>query len=530
MAKSGGKEYSTGDTKRDPSAENASARSGFSRRSFLARGLAGAGTMLVGNVGSISRALAASSAPKAVDLSGLKSRIAGQVLVPSDAEFNSVVYGELWNRLHANRAPQVVAKVANEKDVCEAVKFAKANRMKVVVRGGGHNWCCPSLRNGGMMIDLTNLNQVISIDPVAGKAVVQPIISNRDIQKFLNAQNVSFPSGHCPQVKLSGYLLSGGMSWNQGVWGPGVGSVEAIELVTPDGELITASKDQNSDYFWAARGAGPGLFAVAVRYHLKLYPLPKHITASAYYYPVDELATVADWLGKTAAKLPSKVELSLFLFAAPPELADRCKEHAGKVAAVTATVFADSEQESKEATKLLDECPVMDKCLMKTQNEHVVFEKLFDMSGALWPAERRNQVEAMFSNSSPKELFTAVRDHYMTVPSPETLIMFAFFTGPNVPAPLIEDAAFSMSAHLYGGPWTMWKDAADDAVNIKWHKECLKLLKPFVAGHYVSESDTVDYPENIKESYTTKNYQRIEQLRKKYDPQGVFFNFTDGLR
>jgi len=58
------------------------------------------------------------------------------------------------------------------------------------------------------------------------------------------------------------------MAWNQGTWGPAVASVEAIELVTAEGKIITANKDQNQDYFWAARGAGPGLFAVATRYHL----------------------------------------------------------------------------------------------------------------------------------------------------------------------------------------------------------------------------------------------------------------------
>ena len=112
--------------------------------------------------------------------------------------------------------------------------------------------------------------------------MVQPIISNRDIQRVLNAKGLAYPSGHCPQVKLSGYLLGGGMSWNQGVWGYGNESLEAVELVTAEGKLITASESDNADYFWAARGAGYGFFGVATRYHLKLYPLPKG-------HPTDQL-------------------------------------------------------------------------------------------------------------------------------------------------------------------------------------------------------------------------------------------------
>ena len=231
-----------------------------------------------------------------LDASALRKAIKGQVLTPADSGFEATALN-VWNKyVPIKRLPQVIVLVAGEQDVVEAVRVAKANKLKVVVRGGGHNWCNPSLRNGGMMIDLTNLNKVVSIDAKAHKAVVQPIISNREIQAQLNAQNLSYPSGHCPQVKLSGYLLSGGMSWNQGVWGTGAGSVEAVELVTANGELITADKGHNADYYWAARGVGPGFFGVATRYHLKLYDLPKAIACSSYYYPISEVGAVAsDW-------------------------------------------------------------------------------------------------------------------------------------------------------------------------------------------------------------------------------------------
>jgi FAD/FMN-containing dehydrogenase len=159
--------------------------------------------------------------------------------------------------LQPTRRPQLIAQVTDEQDVVAAVKFARANKLKVAVRGGGHNWCNPSLRTSGMLIDLTNLNKVISIDPVARTAVLQPIISNRELQTALNPLGMSYPSGHCPPVKISGYLLGGGMAWNHGVWGPGVGSVEAIEIVNADGDMITASATENLDYFLGCAWRGP---------------------------------------------------------------------------------------------------------------------------------------------------------------------------------------------------------------------------------------------------------------------------------
>lgn len=513
----------------DYAGSDASSPEGVDRRQFIQTGLAVTGSIIACQTGaSADQALAGVSGQPDSTHMTLQQNIKGQVLTPSDPAFEKAALN-VWNKYGTgNRRPQVIVRVRDEHEVVEAVKYAKANKLKVAVRGGGHNWCNPSLRNGGMLIDLENLNQVISVDAKAYKAVVQPFVSNREVQARLNAQNLAFPSGHCPPVKVSGYLLSGGMSWNQGVWGPGVGSVEAVELVAPSGKMITADKDQNTDYYWAARGAGPGFFGVVTRYHLKLYDLPKAIASSTYYYPIGEVETVARWLESIAGHLPQNIELSLFMLTAPHDLAESTKADSGKVCMVTATIFADSMEEARSSLKPLDECPIIEKCLSKEVAKPCTFENLFDASGSLWPADHRSQVEATFSNSKLADLFHPLRQHFLTAPSRTSLIMFAIFTGPNVPAPL-PDAAFSMSARYYGGPWTMWKEEKDDAANAQWHARCLELLKPFVAGYYIGESDTVTYPHMVRDSYSEAKWKRLQELRKRYDPEGVFFDYSQGL-
>ncbi|MGB8355918.1 MAG: FAD-binding oxidoreductase [Chthoniobacteraceae bacterium] len=463
-----------------------------------------------------------------MDIAALKQACKGIVATAHDANFLELIHGNLWNRLIPDRAPQIVVRINGEQDVIAAILFARENNLKVVVRGGGHNWCQPTLRNSGMLIDLSNLNKVISIDPVARKAVVQPVISNRDIQKTLNAHGLAYPSGHCPQVKLSGYLLGGGMSWNQGVWGHGAASVEAVELVTAEGKLITASKDENQDYFWAARGAGSGFFGVATRYHLKLYPLPKAIHGCSYYYPLEEAATIAKWLGETAGKLAPSVELSLFLLTAPPELKAVAASQGGKVCLVTAASFADSPEQAKAELALLDDCPVIAKKLSYSPPGPVNFEGLFDASGALWPEGLRNRVQAIFSNSDPKDLVQTMVGHLISAPSPISLILFVFFTGPDLP-PKLTEGAFSMSARMYGGPWTQWKDAGDDEANSAWHRECVARLTPFIQGYYIGESDTASSSSVAPGAFSPGNWKRLSALRAKYDPEGVFFDYFDGF-
>jgi FAD/FMN-containing dehydrogenase len=325
---------------------------------------------------------------------------------------------------------------------------------------------------------------------------------------------------------MSGYLLSGGMSWNHGVWGPGVGSIEAIEMVTADGKLVTASRDENAELFWAARGAGPGFFAVALRYHLRLYHRPRAIASSSYTFPVEKVIKIAEWLGPLADELEPKVELSLFMIAAPDSLAEQFDLRGGKVCMVTATVFADSSEEAESALRPLEGCPYMGNCLSRSFAEPSTFEQLFDASGALWPAKLRARVDAMLSNVKLSDVVASVADHYVECPSKETVLMYAVYTGGSAPA-TPPDAAFSMTGKLYGGPWTMWRSPGEDASNIAWHTRCVELLLPLMHGHYISESDTVGHPEYVKSSYLGDSLSRIEELRRKYDPKGVFVGFQD---
>src|SRR5207248_1764948 len=145
-------------------------------------------------------------------------------------------------------------------------------------------------------------------------------------------------------------------------------------------------------------GAGSGMFAVATRYHLRLYPLPKAIFGCSYWYPLSELGTVSTWLESIAPTLPSNIELSLFMLTAPPELADRCKQDGGKACMVVANVFADSEAEAKAALEPFDRSPAASSYLSRSVDIPLTFESMFDASGALWPEGQRAQVEAMYSN------------------------------------------------------------------------------------------------------------------------------------
>jgi FAD/FMN-containing dehydrogenase len=310
------------------------------RRGFLNSTAVAAGSLLAGGAalpGEQARAKAATTRPEP-EWRSLRDRIKGEVVPANAPEFQAARGNLVWNQIKPDRSPDVIVRVKHEQDVVEAVNFARENNLKVVARGGGHTWCGLAVRQGGMTIDLSALNESW-IDEAGRTAVIQPVISNRDLARRLGEHGLAFPIGHCPTVKASGYLLNGGMSWNMGHWGPACLSVEAVEFVTADGKRVTASATEHPDLFWAARGCGPGMFAVATRFHLKCRPLPRAIAASNYFYSLNDLRAAVDEAVALGRKMPDNVELSVFLIRAPAELAEACKDHNGKVCMISAVAF-----------------------------------------------------------------------------------------------------------------------------------------------------------------------------------------------
>jgi FAD/FMN-containing dehydrogenase len=462
-----------------------------------------------------------------VDSAQLQNRIAGKVVVRDHPDYRGA-WENNWNQLRPERYPDIIVQVSSDLDVVEAVRFARETGLKVAVRGGGHAWCGTPFRKGGMLIDLSRLTDV-KIDPVARTAAIQPIISNRDMMRELEPYELTFPVGHCPQVKASGYLLSGGIGWNASQWGQATLSVTGVEMVTAAGQLITANAAQNAELFWAARGSGAGMFAVATRFHLKLYSRPKAIHTSTYYYPLSKVREAAEWFSDAAETMPCNVEMTLFFVSAPPNLVDRCKSDRGKICMITATVFANTKDEATRVLGVLEKCPHNANCLEKIVAAPATFEDLFSLSGSMWPELLRAKVESLWSNSQPSDILVALRDHFKEAPSTKTVILFALYPGWAKGVASHEDLAYSQAARVYGGPWTMWDKANNDASNIDWHRRCCEILKPFATGRYLGESDIVDDRSRAEEAFSASNWQRLKQLKAKYDPEDLFYGFFGGL-
>jgi FAD/FMN-containing dehydrogenase len=453
-----------------------------------------------------------------MNMQSLQERISGRVVHRGDHAYERARRAPGWNERKPERYPDLIVKVASEDDVIEAVNFARARQMRIGIRGGGHNWCAAALQEGAILLDLSRLDRV-GIDPEARVATAEPVVTSRYFAKELAKHGLAFPVGHCPCVPLSGFILSGGLGWNAGEWGISCFSLLSVDVVTADGGLLTASETENAELLWAARGAGPGFFGVATKYRVRLYPLPRAITTSTLVYPLGRLPEVVQWATKTVNTLPRKVEFTLCLASAPPSIADRCE----KVCIVSATAFADSGEEATEALSALATCP-LDDCVTKELHASTPFEALFDKADRFWPEGKRYAVDTMWYSAPPLEVLALVQEHFATAPSAHSMILCPILPSPTDESSLPE-AAFSMVAPGYVGCYSIWEQAGQDEANIRWLRALMRELEPLAVGSYVGEADIAANPSRVVNSYARSHWERLQALRERYDPDGLFRSY-----
>jgi FAD/FMN-containing dehydrogenase len=456
-----------------------------------------------------------------MDLEGLQRRIRGRVTAATQSEYEDLRRDVVWHDLKPPRYPALVAEVTSEQDVVEVVRFARAQGMKVAVRGGGHNWAGFSLRDGSLMVHLGRLNEA-TIDRQARTAAIQPVVRSRDFNRQLAGQGLSFPVGHCPTVPLGGFLLNGGLGWNSNAWRPACFSVMAANVVTAAGELVVASEEENADLLWAVRGAGPGFFGVVTKYFLKVFPGPRAIMSNFYYYPLELIEEVGTWFATAVCELPEEVEVLIFVSPAPADIADRCRSSNGYVCLLSATAFVDAEREAAKAMAVLDDSPLIGQCLKTERLQPTPIDSLLALGNTLWPEHHRYKADTVWSNSPSPKLLAVLRDHFLRAPSQQWLGTVWFSTGENGVASQHPHAAFSMTGETLTLCYAIWKRPEDDAANVAWHREMMNHLDPFAVGHYVGESDIVSFPVRHERSFASGNWQRLASLRRKWDPDGLF--------
>jgi hypothetical protein len=432
--------------------------------------------------------------------------LAGKIYYKGDsASYEIQRNGAIWNARKPNRFPSAIVLAENVNDVIAAVKLAKQRGWQVGTRSGGHSWTASHTRDNAVLINISKMKE-LSVDPKARIATVSPAWLGDAFNKVLAEQyQLMFPSAHCPRVGLGGFVMCGGHGLNSRLWGPGCANLQAVDVVTADGELIHADETKNSDFLWAARGSGPGFFGVVVRFYLNLHPLPTVKKMSTYLFTPDAVDDVLTWFGNNQNSFPRFMEGALV-----GNIVD------GKpMLHMNGSCLGYSEKEVDAALDILEGCPVVKKAVTK----RVKFVPMPVGNGdGNNPTGARFLMDGAWTSAKPAEILSAIREDFSNFPTPQSYMLWLQWG----PVQKLKDMAYSVQADTYLSPCGINWDAKEDARCAAWIADVVRKLRPISVGAQMNDENM----QFNKAPYLSKEASaRLETMRKKYDPDHRFVSY-----
>ncbi|GAB1319837.1 Berberine bridge enzyme [Madurella fahalii] len=191
-------------------------------------------------------------------------------------------------------SPAAVVRPQTAEDISGVIKCAAANNVKVQTKSGGHSYGNYGLGgvDGAVAIDMVNF-QHFSIDDSTWQATIGAGTRLGEVsEKLHKAGGRAMAHGVCPGVGIGGHATIGGLGPMSRMWGSCLDHVIEVEVVTADGKIQRASNSENSDLFWALRGAASG-FGVITEFVVKTHPEPKNIIQYEYTVAFGSQAEVA---------------------------------------------------------------------------------------------------------------------------------------------------------------------------------------------------------------------------------------------
>jgi hypothetical protein len=200
----------------------------------------------------------------------LSGSLDGTLVLPASPSYAEAKL--VYNLRFADLDPAAVAYCASAVDVQRCLSFARTHGIAPTPRSGGHSYGGYS-SGSGLVIDVSRLNTVTT-DPSTMAAVIGTGTQLVDVYAQLSDAGMLLPAGSCPTVGIAGLTLGGGVGVVSRKYGLTCDNLTSVDIVTADGRILTASRDENEDLFWASQGGGGGNFGIATSFTFALHPLP----------------------------------------------------------------------------------------------------------------------------------------------------------------------------------------------------------------------------------------------------------------
>jgi FAD/FMN-containing dehydrogenase len=438
-------------------------------------------------------------------VSDLAASFGGELLQPGDAGYDET--RQVHNGL-IDKRPALIARCRGTADIVDAVVLARKLGLEIAVRGGGHNVAGRATVESGLMIDLAPMKGIV-VDAKARTVRAQGGVTWRELNRETQLHGLATTGGVVSTTGIAGLTLGGGLGWLMAKHGLALDNLLSAEIVTADGKVVKASAEEKPDLFWGIRGGG-GNFGIAASLEYRLHPVGPTIVGGLIAYPFDQAREVLRFFRETTNSLPDDMMAVAGLIHAPDGSGT-------KLAAIVVAHFGPHDV-AEAAVKPIQQfgTPAM------SAIGPIPYCQLNSMLDGAYPRGALNYWKSSFLSGLSDDAVERLIDSFAKCPTPMGQLLLEHFHGAVSRVPI---AATAFPHRVEGHNLVIlgeWMDPATTGQCTEWVRETYAAMGRFLsAGRYVNYMGD-DEPGDPSAAAYGSNYPRLQEIKRKYDPQNVF--------
>jgi FAD/FMN-containing dehydrogenase len=439
--------------------------------------------------------------------------VRGAALRPGDPAYEDA--RTIWNGL-IDRRPALIVQCTGAADVVDAVNFAREQSLLLSVKGGGHNVAGNAVNDGGLVIDLTQMNGV-HVEPTMRTVRAQGGATWGDADRETQLFGLAVPGGVVSTTGIAGLTLHGGVGHLRRKHGLSIDNLLSVDIVTADGQLRRASATENEDLFWAVRGAGSN-FGVVTSFEFQAHPVGPMVMVGAVFYPLEDArALLPAWRDYMAAA-PEELSSLAICWSVPP--GDPFPpEHHGRAVLIVAAAYSGSVEDGGPVVQPLRELgqPLID---LSGPWPWLGLQSGFD---ALFPEGELRYWKSRALGKLSEEAIDEIADWAARRPTPLTDVVIWHHGGAMTRVGETETAYAGRDAPFLVTGEVSWTDPVQTDEAIAWGRAFWAAMERHsTGGLYLNFPGLGEEKETLVRAGYGVNYDRLAALKAKYDPTNLF--------
>ena len=438
----------------------------------------------------------------------LKKQIRGTIMLPQDSGYDQA--RKVYNAM-IDKHPAIIIRCVDVADVMASVKFAKAENLLVAVRSGGHNGGGLGICDNGMVIDLSGI-KYIRINPDDKTVRVGGGNTLGEVDHATHAFGLAVPAGIVSTTGIGGLTLGGGIGYLSRKYGLTIDNLLEADMVLADGSFVTVNEKQHPDLFWAIRGGG-GNFGIVTSFLFQAHDVDM-VYGGPTLWPVEKIEEIMPWFQDFLEKAPEELNGFIATLEIPgPPFPESL--HHKKFCGIVWCYSGDLQKAEEIFKPIRSTQPVF---------EHVgpipypAMQSLFD---GLLPPGLRWYWKADFFKDLDAAVATQCLQFGSSIPTPLSQMHMYPISGAAGKVASSDTPWAHRDAKYAGVIIGVDADLANDEKIIQWSRDYWNALHPYSSGGTYLNFEMSESNDRVRKSYG-ENYDRLLEIKKKYDPDNFF--------